>query len=217
MTVPPMSYTALATFENCSRKYYEIYIAKSTKREETPQMAYGTQVHTAFERRLGGGHQLPDELRGNEPLAVAIEQAGALAGVEMQLAIDADGRAADFWGKPFLRGKADVVVHKGPAIVIVDWKTGKPREDETELKLFALMLAPLYPQVKVFKGVYVWLKEGKIGKLHDVSDTARTLETVQRVHAQIADRMASGIWEEWKNPLCGWCPVFQCRFNTQRK
>ena len=101
--------------------------------------------------------------------------------------------------------------------MIVDWKTGKVREDPTELQTFALLLNAQYPSVESITGAYVWLKDGTMGPLHQLGSTEDELNRIRNHWAMIKTRPVAQEWEATPNPLCGWCPVRSCPHWRQHK
>lgn len=215
MSLPVLSFTFLNNFENCPRKAQHIYVLKDLpKQPETPEMKWGNQVHKAFEHRLRANVPLPADMQEYEPFAAAVENADGKKLVEENLAITAGGTATEFFGKDvFIRGKVDVAIIRDNTAMVIDWKTGKPREEPFEMEVFGLMLKCKYPGITTVTGRYVWLKTNELGKQHDLSNFARTYNEL-RVRAKQIESMPEGAgWPATPNPLCGWCPVKKCEFN----
>ena len=74
-----------------------------------------------------------------------------------------------------------------------------------------------YRTVTKFIGFYVWLKDGEVGQMFDLSDTEKTLQRVRRTMNQVEQTMAADAeWPARENPLCGWCSVRTCLYNPGR-
>jgi len=148
-----------------------------------------------------------------EHFAAAVSGRGAQC--ELKLGITADGRACDFFAKDVQgRGKVDVSIIKDISAFITDWKTGNSKyETAFELEIGALLLHALYPHLRRIFGCYVWLKENRMGQLHDLSDTAGTWMRVQHMFARLKADRASGQFAKRQGPLCAYCPVKDCEFN----
>jgi hypothetical protein len=108
-------------------------------------------------------------------------------------------------------------VVNGERARLIDYKTGKMREDPFELKVQAVLLHARHPQLKEIKGQYIWLKDGKLGKPHDLSDTTATWNEIGRLVRLIERDMAAGAWEKREGPLCNWCEVRDCENNPNRR
>ena len=171
-------------------------------------MREGITTHKILEDFINGvSARLPVELDAH---AAPLKRSGARA--EVKLGMTEDFRPAEFFGAPWGRGKADVLILDPPQAMIVDWKTGKVREDDRELRQLALLVRANYPEVNRITGCYVWLKEGRAGPLYDLTDVNRTYHGTV---ASMAEAASYGDdWPTKPNALCSWCPVADCRFNS---
>ena len=79
-----------------------------------------------------------------------------------------------------------------------------------------MLLKAAIPTLTKITGWYVWLKERRTGKVHDLSDTEGKLENIRQRYARIEDAFATQSWPAQQNPLCPWCPVMTCSFNPRR-
>lgn len=209
------TYTMINTFLICPEQMYRRYVKKDLEFKMTPEMEFGNEVHTAMEYRLGG-KPLPVKMQQWEPFAAALD--GLKARAEVKLGITAEGKPTGFFDKDvWLRGKADVIAIAGSAAFLPDWKTGKPREEPLELAVNAMLVHAHNPHLRTFTGVYAWLKENRMGIPHDVSDTNSTWAKVNNIVEDIKDSMQTGDWTKRKSPLCSWCDVFDCEYNSNPK
>jgi hypothetical protein len=218
------SHTMLSNFENCARKGYHLYIAKDLPKADTEAMRWGNAVHKALDKRIGQGFELPDEMVQYEPMAAAVlDKAHHLARdikitTEQKLGVTTTGTATGFFDKDVWgRGAIDVLMVKEPVALIVDWKTGKRREDPKELETFALLLQATRPEIRNIYGVYVWLQDETIGQLHNISDTATTWLSINRQMQHINQMSKDNKFPPTPNPLCGYCDVMTCEFNRKKK
>lgn len=213
------TYTMLNTYLICPHQMYRRYVLKDLPFVETDEMKWGTQVHGAMEYRMGG-KPLPADMRQWEPIAAPI--AARSPKTEQQLAINREGRPIDYWdksGQIFFRGKNDITLFHTSAAsaLLLDWKTGKRREDPFELATNAMLIHAHNPHLTSIKGHYVWLKENALGAPHDVSDTRSTWAKVNNLAEEIKDCQSSNEWVKKKGPLCGYCNVVDCenRFDAR--
>ena len=214
MKLPVLSHTFLKEDDNCPRKAWHKYVAKDLPFEKpSPEMQMGIDVHAAVERELKR-EQEGDYWQWIEPIL----RAPGIKHVEWSIAIAETGTAVDYWSPvAWLRGNIDVAIVAPPVAMIVDWKTGKVREDPTELQTFALLLNAQYPSVESITGAYVWLKDGTMGPLHQLGSTEGELNRIRNHWAMIKTRPVAQEWETTPNPLCGWCPVRSCPHWRQHK
>ncbi len=208
------SYSSLKKFDDCPLRYYEERVAKSVKRRDTEQSLWGERVHKGIELKLTKETPLTGELAPYSPI---IERFGTIKGerlAEQQYAITNSFKPAG-WFAPdvWCRGILDAAWVDGPVGKVVDWKTGKRRQDVRQLKLFALLMFAHRPEVERVNTSYVWLATGKmdVEKFYredvpvlwqDFMPDVRRLEAAHR----------SGNWVPRPGGLCGWCPVDKCTF-----
>lgn len=207
------SYTMLNTADTCLYRCYRQYVKRDIPYVETPEMKWGNEVHTAMEYRMGG-KPLPENMRQWEPLAASFARPGARS--EQKMGITREGKPTEFFGKDvFLRGKIDVTLISDTTAFLPDWKTGNSKyESSFELEIQALMLKAANPHLTKIGGCYVWLKENRMGKPYDLSDVNSTWAQVNNKVEVIEDAMASEEWTKTRGPLCSWCNVTDCEFNT---
>lgn len=217
---PPWSYTSLSDYIRCPRRYFRRHVKKDLPPEDkSDAQLTGTAVHEAMKAAIRRGNKLPSAFVGYEPLVAPLRKVPEhriLA--ELKLGMTVEGRDCDFfaegvWG----RGALDVVVFgDNNSALLLDWKTGKSREDPFELALQALLLRSKYPEIEKVIGHYVWLRTGKLGQAHDVSDTNSTRASVDELMEEISNRLESNAWPPDENPFCGWCNVHDCEYVREK-
>ena len=215
MKFPVLSYTLLNTWDICPHQAARRYIIKDLPREpETKEMRWGNAVHRAMENRVKHKTALPDEMP-YEVHAAPLDQCTVI-GVEEKYGTTAGGRPCGFFDKDvWFRGKVDLTVRlRTDAACVLDWKTGKVREQPFELETSALLLQAHKPEITYLVGYYVWLKEGKRGEQHLLSNTAQTWQKVQRMAQEIQFSIDKQHFMKTPGPLCGWCPVKDCQHNA---
>ena len=207
------SYTLLNQYQNCPWACWRKYIKRDIPFKETAAMRFGNEVHTAFEYRVGGGKPLPVNMQQWEPIAAAFDGQGAKT--EQKLGVTAEGKPTGFFADDvFLRGKVDVTIIHSTTAFMPDWKTGNCYEKPFELEVQAVLTHAANPYLQTIKGAYVWLKENRIGEIHDCSDTNSTWAKVNNLVAEIKDCIADQEFEKKRTPLCAYCDVFDCENNT---
>jgi hypothetical protein len=218
LKAPIGSHTYLDTFERCPKQAWHKYVLRDQPFVETKELKWGNAVHTALEHRCGPEKTpLPDTMRAYETFATIVDQLSEVY-VEEKLGMRRDGAPVEFFSKQglWLRGKVDVLSLRDNTAFIIDWKTGKKREDPRELEEHALLVKARYPNIKVAKGCYVWLKDNEVGKTHDLSDFDATYDRVAGLMEMADTMLARQIeWPARQNPLCGWCGVHSCRYNPK--
>jgi hypothetical protein len=130
------------------------------------------------------------------------------------MAINAQGQPVDWWAPDVWgRGAADAVIHGGGIAFIADWKNGKVREDDTELRTHALLLKCHYPGLKVVKGAHFWLQENRPGKPYDLSNFGLRWNEIKATMKTVEMLPTDKEWSANPSWKCGWCPVKKCEHN----
>lgn len=217
--MPVWSYSFLSKYEQCPRQAYYLYVAPKDQRPpyvESPQQKIGNDGHKAMERRLSVGEPLPPAYQAAEGFALGLAQLPVQA--ELKLGITSQGQscaffADDVWG----RGTADVVVVQGPVAQMYDWKWANRREDPKELRVQALLLHARYPHLTRIVGNYVWMREGKLGVPHDLSDTGAIWRSINGQMETIRKFAEMDHWPPKEGPLCAFCNVAKCEFRRAPK
>lgn len=208
------SYSKLKNFEVCPKRYYNIDVAKLVKEEESEQLQYGNAVHKALANAVSGkkplsktfGHlqEWVDKITGGVPGTILVEQ---------QMAIRNDFSPTTWFGSDaWYRGIGDVIKIVGPVAVVVDYKTGKIKEDGVQLALMAACVFAHHPEVQKIRTEFAWLKEGAVTR----ADFAR--EDMVSVWAGVLPRVKllenahkAMDFPPKPNQLCRkWCPVDSC-------
>jgi RecB family exonuclease len=205
----PLSFSKLNTFEQCPRKFFHVYIDQTFPTRVTEQMAVGTRVHEALEHYGKAGKPLSSEATKYKPLIDTVlaqpgeklfEHKMAITYEKNPCAWDADA----LW----LRGIADVlVVHNGTAICI-DWKTGKPKVDSTQLTIFALLTFAHFPEVHTVKSSFVWLAHDDLSKTSFSRQYSAALwGAIENRIENVQEAVRCNTFECRPSKLCGWCPA----------
>ena len=212
------SYSAMNDFETCPLKYAGSRYYKTVKFEETKEILWGNRKHKANEYALKGtafeDGGLVDWKYVNALKAAS--EGGELL-VEQQYAINRNllpvgWFAQDAWG----RGVIDVAVIKDGVAKIYDWKTGRVKLDELQLKIFCLFLALVRKDIQQFEARFIWLKDDSVSApiilnrseifpiLKDV--LARVERMEQAWNAEIFQARTSGLCKNY-------CGVEECPHN----
>ena len=215
MNSPVASYSFFSAWDICAHQGYRRYIARDLpKTPETKEQAWGNKVHAAIDAYIKNGVVLPDDMPWEHFIKPIVAYGCAS---EKKLGITRNGRPCDFFADDvFLRGKLDAPIVVGEHALLLDWKTGKVREDPLELEIGALLLQAAYPLVRKITGRYVWLKEGRLGQEHDCSNTLRTWNEVSARMRNVEDSIKLNEFPKTPGPLCGWCPVLDCEHNRSK-
>lgn len=218
------SYSALQLFETCPRKFQALRITKEVKDTDSEALRWGNYLHKQFEEYInaGGKFVLPQELNRYRALLDAVIAKGGEKFAEYSVALTRTLTPTSFFGKDvWTRGKLDVLILNGEEAYVLDWKTGKPKPDPTQVKLFALYVFALFPQVNTVKAGFVWVAEGVTNAVDIYTftrddETAMWNEFLPRIKV-FEDAHQTNQWPVRPSGLCkAYCPVVTCPHNGKR-
>ena len=174
-------------------------------------------VHDALESYLNGEKALPANL---QPYAHLYQFPNDyVIRAEVHLGMLENGAPCNFYDdNVWARGVLDVLIalpQRPTCALLIDHKTGKKREDATELRVHAVLLKAHKPELTSIKGWYNWLALNEMGEVHDLSDTDETLTTMRKTHDRISRLLLLGreAFAPRQSGLCPWCPVHSCEFH----
>lgn len=220
--VLPWSYSSLTAFETCPRRFKLIKLTKEVSDPPNEAAAHGNEVHKALENALKDGRPLPEKYAQYQPMVNMVRMRPGKRLVEYKFALTAGFRPTEFFAKDaWCRGVIDAAVLGTKSATVMDWKTGKVKEDHDQLKLFAGVTFAAYPYIEEVRTGYVWLAHNKLTpKTFTKDDTAEIwqefLPRVQRL-TRAAER---DDFPPKPSGLCTkWCPVpnSKCEFSGRTR
>lgn len=209
----PWSYSRYTAFLKCAKQFWHVTVKKDVPFETSEYMDEGTKVHALLEKRVSEGKELPPEYRYLEPMCRMIISAPGQAYTEVQLALNADLRPCGYkdWQNAWVRVKIDVLKLNNGTAWVGDYKTGIPKMDELQLKLYALFIFTVFPEVMRVTTTYLWTKTGKV----DPDDSrvyvrAQVPKLWEEMLAEADHLQAAAHRNEWPpkpGNHCRWCLV----------
>jgi hypothetical protein len=212
------SYSALKNFETCPKKYYHASVAKDVVEAPSDEVTSGYAMHTALEARIKHGTTLPLGYTQYEPMMAAYVAAPGVTYAEQKLALTPEFRPATYFAKDVwfrtVLDTAKVRPDEGFALV-VDWKSGKPKDDTTQLDLMAATMFlhdPRLVKVKAslaFLAHKVWVPETYVRQ-----DVRRIWSDILPRVAALKQARAKGEYPAKPSGLCRrYCAVRACAYN----
>lgn len=209
------SFSRINSFENCPRKYWHENVGKTIPFEETEEMASGKEWHKGAELFIKRGAKLPLHMRHWESTLQKFKDAPGEKMVEQQIALNAKWEPVEWYAKDaWLRVKSDLTILNGDQAVQIDYKTGKPKDDYTQLRLNSAVTFHLAPELKTIKHGFLWTKTKTLTfetmNLTDVpvfwADMLPRVQRYQQAHDQQNFPPKPGF-------LCrGYCKVKTCQY-----
>jgi hypothetical protein len=178
-------------------------------RVETEQMIYGTLVHNSLEK-YGRTGDYADLIPAARPFKWIVDKVLSLEGdkyFEYQMAVRED-RAPCEWDAEdaYLRGIADVLIVNDDVAYCLDYKTGKPKADGTQLMIFALLILEHFPRVRLVKSSFLWLAYNDITHTEYLRRYSDPLwDGLTRRIADLNLSVANNLYTTNPSKLCGWC------------
>jgi CRISPR/Cas system-associated exonuclease Cas4 (RecB family) len=215
-----LSYSRLSTYESCPRKFEYLYVLKSIKDSGSTATEYGTRVHGALENYgkalveqdipvLEGILELESEAKAWFPMVKKICDRPGEKLFEHQMAIRRDKTPCGWFdSEVWLRSIADVLVIDGKKAYCIDWKTGKKKDNPTQMQLFAAMVFLHYPEVEEVATSFVWLVA------NDMTNVVYQRRYADSLWVAIEPRLVAvqeavdlGVFTAKPSGLCPWCPA----------
>lgn len=214
--VMPLSFSRLSTFEQCPAQFDYLYVSKRVQSTSNDAADYGDRVHKVLEAY---GNGTLDEQTLSEEGRSTLKQWGAVVQkimarsgtklYEHQMAVNrqlqpVDWFASDVW----VRSIADVLIIDGDTAYCLDYKTGKVKDNPTQLQLFAAMVMWHFPEVKTVKTSFIWLK---FSQMTNAKYERRFLDALWRGMEPRFDKVQEiidlGVFSTKPSGLCPWCPA----------
>ena len=220
MTQPTAwSYSRLESSETCPRKFWHLSVQKDLKEEESSYQIEGKETHTSFANFLKKGTPLPLHLRHHESAMRAIAALPGEKVIEQQLCLNASWQPVDWFAKDaWLRVISDLTQLNGRSAIVWDWKTGKPKDDFTQLKLNAAVTMHLAPEVEEVRLNYYWTKTRSLtpGRLLR-SELPEFWGGILKRVATYQARFDKNDFPPNPNPFCKGCIVKNCQYWQPRR
>lgn len=214
------SWSRIGAYETCPKQFYHVSVAKDFPFEESQQMKDGKIAHEAFASFLRGRDvHLPLHLRHHEPFFTKIKNAPGEKVIEQQIALNHNYQMTDWFAKDaWLRVISDLTILNGNQAVVFDWKTGKQKDDFTQLKLTAATTFLIAPEIETIRVAYYWTKTKAAPSetIHrpQVGDVwSEILPRVQRYQ----DAHVQQNFPARPNPFCKGCVVKTCPYWEARR
>jgi hypothetical protein len=222
----PVSYSRLNTYEQCPARFDYQYVSRRVQDVQGDAAAYGDRVHKTLE--VYGRKQAGTPLRERSSIT-------ALNGVEAEQTLKTYGPAVDRimarrgdkyfehemavnlelqpvkWDAPdvWIRSIADVLIVDGHNAYCLDYKTGKVKDDPTQLRLFAAMVFWHFPEVTQVKTSYIWLKFAEVtNEKHQRNKLDQLWASLKPRFDHLQATYELGVYKTKPGPLCDpWCPA----------
>jgi hypothetical protein len=178
------SYSRLKNYETCPKRHWHYDIAKDVDDDNAAQ-GTGNVAHKAFEDRIRKGTKLPLPLLQHEPILAKLAEMPGEIYAEQKLALTSQYKPVDYFGRGvWFRTVIDYCnIHNGIAAVI-DYKTGKPADDKTQLQLMSATVMHYDQRIKRVKARLLFMN-------HDHAERAEFVrDDLPEIWSEILPRVA---------------------------
>ena len=210
------SYSSLALYKQCPKKYFHLRVAKDFKEPETEALSYGTKVHEAAEFYIRDGKPIPPEFSYMQGLLDRLNNLPGEKLCEYKMGLSRDLSPVGFFDKDvWWRGIADLVVLDNDRAFLVDYKTGKSARyaDTKQLEILSLALFKHFPQLKKVKAGLLFVVAQDFVKVdygNQPQAWVRWLEDTGQMEASYE----ADVWNAKPNFTCrNYCAVTTCPHN----
>ena len=219
MTKPiTWSYSSLALYQQCPKKYYHLKVVKDIKEPLSEAITFGNEIHKIAEEYVSKGRPIPEKYNHIEPALKSLKDMPGEKLCENKLGLTAKLEPCGFFDKNvWWRGVADIIILQGDTALTVDYKTGKSSKyaELKQLEIVSLAIFKHFPEVKKVKAGLMFLFADDFIKTAYLADSQQELwggwiSDVGQLQASVENNM----WNPKPNFTCrGWCPVTSCDHN----
>ena len=215
------SHSALKDYEGCAKRYYEVKVLNKYPFRDTTATIYGKEVHKAIEDFINDETPIPPEYAFVQDIVNATLNIPGRKLAEHEMALTKDLRPCDFNSPDrWVRGIADLLIINDDNLTarVIDWKTGNNKyPDRDQLRLMSLMVFAHFPHIREVKSALLFVvKDDMVKHTMFVDEAEEEWWNYRQRVAKLEASYANDVWNPTRTPLCGWCPVKDCAYNTKR-
>jgi CRISPR/Cas system-associated exonuclease Cas4 (RecB family) len=205
MPYPPLSHSSLTDFEECPKRFAQVRLLKNYKIEDSQALIYGRECHSKLENFINTKKPVSKDLLYGKSIVEDLETKGYTLSAEIKIAINKNLNWVDYWNpKALFRGVIDLLATRENETIVIDWKTGKIRPKDSQLKFYAMLLK------RSIKGTLVWLMHNKKTP-YEINDIDSITSNLQQRSFEMIDYLETNKPEDFiakPNRYCKWCPVY---------
>lgn len=208
------SLSRLQLYERCAFAFKCKHILKLPE-PPSPAMARGTQIHKEAELFINGKlKKITPELKGVTKILTDLrsEYKEGQVKLELELGFDNKWRPTGWrdWKNCWLRVKMDVMRFKKKVLHVLDWKTGKLKDNgeySDQLEIYAVAGLALLPEIKEVRSALIFTDHGKQVSLPAGNRDRSDFKPLTKRWEKRASRLLKeNLWKPTPNYGCKWCP-----------
>ena len=214
------SHSSLKDFEGCARRYHEVKVLNKYPFKDNEHTIYGKELHKAAEEYVRDGTPLPPQFEYVKATLDALLSKPGRKLCEHEMALTQNLQVCSFHDpKRWVRGIADLLIINDDNLTarVVDYKTGNNKyPDRDQLVLMSLMVFTHFPHIRRVNSALLFLVKNDFVKMTMTSDEVKKhWWNYRERYARLEASFANDVWNPNQTPLCGWCPVKTCEFNSK--
>jgi RecB family exonuclease len=126
---------------------------------------------------------------------------------EHQMAVNRDLKPVGWFAEDvWIRSIADVLVVDDKIAYCIDYKTGKVKDNPTQLQLFAAMVMWHFPNVDTVKTSFVWLKYNETtNSIYERRFLGALWNAIKPRFERVQETINLGVFPTKPSGLCPWC------------
>ena len=204
------------------------HVAKTHIDVQGEAQIWGEWVHKQFENYIDINQELPEELQSHKKYLDRLREKPGHYWCEQKIGLDTKGQPCT-WFVPwvFWRGKLDFKKispeREYGAIprtaTLVDYKTGKVKQDFSQLMWYAIHTFAECPDVELVNAQFYWTQTEEVSKqVYGRGDIPKLWAHFMPDLKQYKEAFITDTWQPRPNGLCkGWCPKTDCPFWSSKR
>lgn len=207
-------------FKNCPKAYYAKKVIKIIPYVQGEEAKWGEWVHKQFENCQKFNTPLPPELSEHQSYMDSIRSSSGTHSTERRIALNRKLQPCGYFdGDVWYRGQIDFSTIDRSNAHIIDYKTGKVKNDWRQLKIFAAYVFAENPEVTRVNASYYWTQTRKADGISiPRSDVKQIWAELLPDLKQYVQAFKDDIWQPRPSGLCkGWCPLESCEHWSKKR
>lgn len=227
----PYSYSKIETYMSCPYKFKLNYIDKISVFTENKALEKGSRIHeiieffepSAYWKMKPFDYKLLDESEQKECEEIALtfckSELGkkylnhrGVIGHEIKMGLDKKLQPCNYFSEDaILRGKIDFTIKDGNKILVVDWKSGKVKEQaymsNDQVMLYAIWAFNMFSDIDEVQADYVYVEHNE---LHSFNFKRENYKNFSQNYAQKIKKIETDeVFKKVPQRLCSYCDYFK--------
>jgi len=179
------SYSRLKNYETCPKRHWHYDIAKDVGDGNVAQ-GEGHDTHKAFEQRVSHDTPLPLPLVQHEAMLAKLCSLPGERYTELKLALTEGYQPVGFFDKRvWFRTVIDFCAMINDKVcTVIDYKTGRPQPDTTQLQLMSATVMHYMPKVRRVRAALLFVNHNKVER------EEYTPESLPEIWSEVLPRVA---------------------------